>query len=182
MKRAFTLIELLVVVLIIGILAGIALPNYQKSIDRAEMAGVLQTFAAIDEAMRMYRLETGEWPTTMDQLAIKVPNSQWRYSLVNVKTEQESCLWPNGYRTQPRGWASIRADKPGLGTSIGYGAVFYSMRGRTVSTYKPGVFCCTFGSGVGVERWKKFCNAAKMGSGTAGACYTGSRISIRLDQ
>ena len=177
----FTLIELLVVVLIIGILAGIAVPQYQKAIHKTEMAGVLETFRSIHQAMEVYHLANGSWPTNMDDLDISLPaDAKWRYSLVN-STGREDSLWPNGFRGQPRGRASIRADKPSMGPADGYGAVFYSIPGRTAYNAKPGVFCCLIGSGTGLAKWRKFCNASKI-SEDVGACYTGTKVNIYLNQ
>lgn len=59
MKKAFTLIELLVVVLIIGILSAIALPQYQKAIERTRSAEVFQNISALERGMDMYVLENG---------------------------------------------------------------------------------------------------------------------------
>ena len=72
--RGFTLIELLVVVLIIGILAAVALTQYQKVVEKSRATQALTLLKSIDQAVRAYALANGEGPTGFDELAVDIPS------------------------------------------------------------------------------------------------------------
>lgn len=59
--KGFTLIELLVVVLIIGILAAVALPQYQKAVYKAQGREALQFIDALDKALQVYYLQNDSY-------------------------------------------------------------------------------------------------------------------------
>lgn len=68
--KGFTLIELLVVVLIIGILSAVALPQYQKSVEKARATEANINLKALEDAMKVYVLERGEPAQDLDDLSI----------------------------------------------------------------------------------------------------------------
>lgn len=68
----FTLIELLVVVLIIGILAAIALPQYQKVVVKSRAAQLQTLLDAVVKEMDLYYLRHGAYGTSFEKLDMGV--------------------------------------------------------------------------------------------------------------
>ncbi|MDR0734706.1 MAG: prepilin-type N-terminal cleavage/methylation domain-containing protein [Elusimicrobiota bacterium] len=84
--RGLTLIELLVIVLIIGILAAIALPQYNAAVLRGKLAKGMPMLKAIYEAEERHFLATGSYATNLKDLDIGLGSC----------IEGSSCL-VNGY-------------------------------------------------------------------------------------
>jgi len=64
----FTLIEILVVVLIIGILAAIALPQYQKAVWRSRLMADLASVVNIRNGYEVFDMQNGHYPRTIAEL------------------------------------------------------------------------------------------------------------------
>jgi len=79
----FTLIELLVVVLIIGILAAVAVPQYQKAVEKSKATQAITMLKTVYNTAKAYQLANGQWPENFDELSVDIPWTS-HTSLINL--------------------------------------------------------------------------------------------------
>lgn len=75
-QSGFSLLELMVVIVILGILATIVIPNVFGNREQAERQKVVSDLTALENAMEMYRLDNGVYPTTEQGLDALVNEAQ----------------------------------------------------------------------------------------------------------
>ena len=69
----FTLIEILVVVLIVGILAAIALPQYQRAVEKARAVEAKELLDTVYKAEQMFFLTNGSYASSFSDLDVDIP-------------------------------------------------------------------------------------------------------------
>lgn len=134
-KGGFTLIEILLVVVIIGILAGIALPKLSGHTRRAEITRARAEIENIGTALAQYEMDMGEFPRSLQELVTSpgsdrwngpylqkgVPNDPWRRPYVYVYPGQRNPRSYDLYSLGPDGvesaddignWVSDAATAP----------------------------------------------------------------------
>ena len=85
--KGFTLLELLVVVLIIGILAAIALPQYRLAVEKSRIAQVLSATKSIAQAQELFYMANGRYTDNISDLDIDVAAPDgWTMQLYNTNT------------------------------------------------------------------------------------------------
>ncbi len=72
-NKGFTLVEMVIVVVLIGILASIALPQYQKAAEKARSAEARTILGRIRSAEMAYYLEYDTYTNSLSNLKISAP-------------------------------------------------------------------------------------------------------------
>jgi len=76
--RGFTLIEIMVVVIILGILATYVVPKIMSRPDEARQVKAKLDIASLESALKLYRLDNGQYPTTEQglQALVEAPSTE----------------------------------------------------------------------------------------------------------
>ena len=138
MKKAFTLIELLVVVLIIGILAAVALPQYQKAVEKARLAVYMPLVRAVHDAEEVYFLANGEY--TADISALDVQFSTAGCTITRDLATDKQYMCANGYFGVADGPSNAQYLSPGK--QIAYVHFFANADPDEMVSYTRGDIWC----------------------------------------
>jgi len=102
--RGFTLIELMVVIVILGILAGLIVPRIMGRPDEARQAKARLQIESLETALKLYKLDNGNYPTTEQGLqalveapAVGSQAKNWRQGGYLEKGKVPKDPWDNDF-------------------------------------------------------------------------------------
>ena len=87
--KGFGLIELMITLVIAALLLSIAVPAYDRFVDRAKVAGAIGDIGTISIEIGKFQLRNNNaLPETLDELGIEIPLDPWGmpYSYLNIVT------------------------------------------------------------------------------------------------
>lgn len=103
-EKGFTLIELMVVIVILGILAGLIVPRIMGRPDEARRAKARIQIESLETALKLYRLDNGNYPSTEQGLNVLVepptvgtPLKNWRQGGYLEKGKVPKDPWDNDF-------------------------------------------------------------------------------------
>jgi len=103
-ERGFTLIELMVVIVILGILAGLIVPRIMGRPDEARQAKARIQLESLETALKLYKLDNGNYPTTEQGLqalveapAVEAQAKNWRQGGYLEKGKVPKDPWDNDF-------------------------------------------------------------------------------------
>ncbi|MGJ7542504.1 type II secretion system major pseudopilin GspG [Variovorax sp. LT1R16] len=124
LQQGFTLIEIMVVLVIMGVLAALIVPNLMGRPDQARATAARQDVGSVMQALKLYRLDNGEYPSAAQGLRAlvekptggkvppnwrnyleRLPNDPWgkSYQYLNPGTNGEIDVFSLGADGEPGG-------------------------------------------------------------------------------
>ncbi len=116
-RKGFTLVELLVVIIILSMLAAIVGPQVFKQVGKAKVDLVKPMMADIESAINAFYLNTGVYPSNLDELINCPSGYESTWAGPYLKTKQLKDPWGNAFDYNPNGTIN-----PGSFDLISYGA------------------------------------------------------------
>ena len=154
--RGFTLIELLVVVLIIGILASIALPQYEKAVEKSRSTQAIALLKTLYASAESYFMATGSWTVSFEEIAVDIPfqsvskwytspnatealgNKDWSFQFV---TDSGNLIILAGHRQGEYAKAGFAILHSYINQSVPIGQVICIEKNAGASETIPGYMC-----------------------------------------
>ncbi|HDS1101723.1 MAG: type II secretion system major pseudopilin GspG [Stenotrophomonas sp.] len=104
-QQGFSLIEIMVVVVIIGILAALIVPRLMDRPDQARMVAARQDIAALMQALKLYKLDNGRYPSAEQglQALVKPPQGSGAVSATPYLDRLPNDPWGHPYQYQVPG-------------------------------------------------------------------------------